>query len=184
MKLTLDKIKKLTYDGQQIGQEVRMRDVAFYILAGVFDDKGLAYRTIFDSAAEDEEVEIYSGGSMQKFIKSWMTENNSQAISDSLTFSENKAALIEMLNEINELEANNELSHKDALKYKTDIRVKLQDRFSVQDEEKSTIVVVPKKFDMICKHTHRECYQLDVKTACEMLHLIPDPNYNPGDGGK
>lgn len=177
MKITFDRIKKITEDGRSQNLDIRVRDIAFHVLEKTFGDAEIAYRTIFDAMAGPDDVEFYKSGEVQKFIQLWMRQYNAQAISDSLTFAENKAALIDMLNEIDDQVAAKEIAYKDALKMKADIRIKLQDKFAVTDEDKGTIVVVPPKYNKICPHTQRECYEMTAEYAMQQFHLIPDPAY-------
>lgn len=186
MRISFDQIKKIAEDAQMEGLNVRVRDVAFYVLEKVFDDKGVAYRTLFDNTAEDSVIEEYAGCATRIYIQDWFRKNGKEVgdYASSLTFEENRQALIDMLEEIDEAVSANKLRKGDALKMKADIRVKLQDKFGVGDEQEVTIVMVPPKYNKICPRFGIECYEQTREYAMEQFHLIPDPNYNPADNGE
>lgn len=190
MKFTLPQIKQVA-DAAKIEKNLllRVKDIAFYILKDSFGDSLAAYRAAINPTAETSDVESYEQGPLALFIEQWAKEHNMQPavgentpasleeIADDLTFESNKAALIKMLSDIESLEASGEIEHKDAIKMAADIRVKLNDKFAVQDDNKSQIVVVPPKYNKICPHTRRECYEMTEEYACAQFHLIKDPNY-------
>lgn len=183
MKVQFEQIKKIAEDAQTEGLNVRVRDVAFYILEKTFEDKALAYRTLFDSTAEDSKIEEYSGCAVRTYIQGWF-KKNAKTVGDfasSLTFEENRQALIDMLEEIDEAAENNKLKKGEALKMKADIRVKLQDKFGVGDEQEVTIVMVEPKYNKICPRFNVECYEQTREYAMKQFHLVPDPSYHPED---
>lgn len=183
MKVQFEQIKKIAEDAQVEGLNVRVRDVAFYVLEKVFEDKAVAYRTIFDNTADDSKIEEYAGCAIRAFIQKWF-KKNAKTVGDYasvLTFEENRQALIDMLEEIDDAVSNNKLKKGEALKMKADIRVKLQDKFGVGDEQEVTIVMVEPKYNKICPRFNVECYEQTREYAMKQFHLIPDPNYHPED---
>lgn len=178
MKITKEKIDRVSQEAKMKGVDVRLRDIGYYVIAKVFDSVELAYRMVFETNATDTQISAYDGGATQTFVKDWFKrESTVDGLNDDLTFTENRQALIDMLNEITELAQAGEIPQKDAMKMKTDIRVKLTDKFQIQDSGGETIVVVPPKFDFVCPHTSRECYQMNAEYAKRRFHLIDDPDY-------
>ena len=177
MKITREKIDKISAEGRASGVDVRLRDVGYYILEKAFDNSEIAYRMIFDQTALAEEVRVYREGAVQVFVRNWFSKNlNVESVSDDLSFAENKQALIDMLNEITQLAKDGDIPHKDAMKMKADIRVKLNDKFQIQNSEADAIVVVPAKYNYVCPHTNRECYQMTAEYAKKTFNLIDAPD--------
>lgn len=181
-------IQQFISDLQNVGKDARIRDIAYAILKKHIKDPLVPYMVTFDPHCTQADVDAYETPEIKDVISrvySQIDSDSDLVINDeTVSFTENRAALVRMLNELPDKIEEGKISYKDGAKLEADIRVKLNSHFSVQDEDKSTIVVVPKKFDMICRYTHRECYQMDKKAACETFHLIPDPSYKAPDGGK
>ena len=179
MKIDSDKIQEIIESAREKGIEVRLRDVACHSLSRTFGDNTLAYKIIFAQNASDGEVTAYFTGRVQDFLRSWFRkENSADSISESLSFEENRGALIAKLDEIKSLAATGDIPMKDAVKLEIDIRSKLNDKFQVQDEDKGTIVMVPPKYNFICPKTRTECYIYDKEYAKKTFHLIEDPDFN------
>lgn len=181
MEFSLEKIKQISDDSRAKGVIVKVRDVAYYVLKDAFGDPLTAYRAVIEPTADAVEVTKYENGMVAKFVAEWAgqyVDVDYEELAQELTFEENKAALVKMLADINRLEKNGDIDHKDAIKMAADIRVKLNDKFAVQDDNKSQIVMVPPKYNKICPHTQRECYEQTKEYAMAQFHLIPDPSYN------
>lgn len=108
----------------------------------------------------------------------------------SMTFEENREGIEQQLREIVELKkqatdakGDNGVPMVDlktlALLQKTeaDLRVKLNDKFGAAEKTAEQYIIVQKKFDFICPHTHRECYQMTKDDAMKKWHLIEDSNW-------
>lgn len=178
MKITKEKIEKILNEAKGKGVDVRLRDIGYYALNKAFGNPELSYKMIFNQNGAMSDAVEYESGKPYLFVREWFGNSSSaESISTDLTFTENKQALIDMLNEITELAKSGEIPQKDAMKIKADIRVKLNDKFQVQESAGETIVVVPAKYDFICPHTSRECYQMTAEYAKKEFHLIDDPKY-------
>ena len=74
MKITREKIDKISAEGRASGVDVRLRDVGYYILEKAFDNSEIAYRMIFDQTALAEEVRVYREGAVQVFVRNWFSK--------------------------------------------------------------------------------------------------------------
>lgn len=106
----------------------------------------------------------------------------------SMTFEENREGIETQLREIVELkkEAMNPMGDEQGADLKTlallqkteaDLRVKLNDKFGAAEKTAEQYIIVQKKFDFICPHTRRECYQMTKDDAMKKWHLIEDSNW-------
>ena len=105
-----------------------------------------------------------------------------------MTFEENREGIETQLREIVELkkEAMNPMGDEQGADLKTlallqkteaDLRVKLNDKFGAAEKTAEQYIIVQKKFDFICPHTRRECYQMTKDDAMKKWHLIEDSNW-------
>lgn len=76
--------------------------------------------------------------------------NNDELIQD-ITFEENKAKLIAMLQKVNDLVKSGDMSAKDGVKAEIEIRSKLNDKFKVSEEGGQQYIIVEQKFNSICE---------------------------------
>lgn len=76
--------------------------------------------------------------------------NNDELIQD-ITFEENKAKLIAMLQKVNDLVESGDMSAKDGVKAEIEIRSKLNDKFKVSEEGGQQYIIVEQKFNSICE---------------------------------
>lgn len=168
------------------GKEVRVRDIAYAILRRHIDDPLLPYKVVFDANATEADMKKYETDKIKDIIKyvSASVDNDIEISDDSISFTENRAALVRMLSVLPEKLEAKEISYKDAAKLEADIRVKLNSQFQVQDEDRGTIVVVPAKFNHICSRFSCECYIYDKEFAKKEFHLIDDPKYKGKDNAK
>jgi hypothetical protein len=88
---------------------------------------------------------------------------------------ENKDAIIKRLGELKEMYDNKEISAKDYVKLDLEARVKLADKFDVVEESKQSVYILPPTYNMVCPHTHRECFQMTKDYAIEHFDLIEKP---------
>lgn len=105
--------------------------------------------------------------------------------SGSMTFEENRAGIEKQIAEILELkklctwidpQTNREQTDVKTLatlhKTEADLRSKLNDKFGASEKSSEQYIIVQKKFDFVCPHTHRECYQMDKEDAKKKWNLI------------
>lgn len=164
---------------------VRVRDIAYILLAKMFSDKKVAYKCLFDG--KDDGYDTYVNDDLRQRLEQYMTEEgflrsvSTDSDDGSITFEENKAALTKMISDIEEDMADGVIEKKDGYARIVDIRTKLNDKFKVEAEKRDRLIVVEKKFDFVCPHTHRECYQLNKEDAKAKFNLIDNPNISAED---
>lgn len=160
---------------RQNGKPIRVRDIAYTLLAKMFDAKTAfqclfpGEENIFDVYAEDilrDELETYL--TEQGYIKNLSTDEDTGGI----TFNENKREMEMLLEKTQRALDDGLIEPKDGLKILADIRVKLNDKFKVQEQTKDRMIIVEKKFDFVCPYTKHECYQLDKEDAMKKWDLI------------
>ena len=166
------------------GKSIRVRDIAYTLLAKMFDAKtafqclfsGEEY--IFDSYAEDKmrgELESYLVE--QGFIRNIITDNDSGGI----TFNENKREMEMLLKKTQDALDEGIIEPKDALKIMADIRVKLNDKFKVEAQKTERTIIVQKRYNSTCQHCGREIYIPTKEQLMNEFNLIENPNSNGSD---
>ena len=162
------------------GDGVRVRDIAFILLSKMFSDSKTAYQCLFGQEGYSEYItddlrsRLEEYMTQEGYIRSMSTDTETGGI----TFEENKRAMEKMLNDIQQDMENGLIEKKDGYARMTDIRTKLNDKFKVEAQKQNRMIVVEKKFDFICPHTRRECYQLDKEDAMKKWNLIEKPDNN------
>lgn len=201
----MSKLEKIIEEAKKHSYDVRVRDVGYATLVVGLGDEDLAHKLIFGddgnvatyktlphvkflvnylNAENLKRKESKEAEDIAKLIaksKGKKTDN----IDGSMTFEENREGIETQLREIVELkkEAMDSAEGADlktlALLQKTeaDLRVKLNDKFGAAEKTAEQYIIVQKKFDFVCPHTHRECYQMDKDDAMRKWHLIDDPDY-------
>ena len=178
MAMTVDEIKDIIKESRLAGHDVKMKDVAYIIVRTVIDDKAVAYRSVFDAAESEDSVKRYEMEPGIKFLKNRLKKYISPKAQKSaasatkvqdtsakdinskykdITFEENKEAMLELIDEIQEGMRNKEIDVAVGLKMQTDIRTKLQDKFEVSNKKDEHRIVVNTKFNHICEWTRKEC---------------------------
>lgn len=174
-----EQIKKTVEHFKSNGIKVRVRDIAYTLLSRMFADRKTAYCCLF---GDDEGYDEYATDSVREKVEDYLTlEGYIRSVSTDLdtgeiTFEENKAALTKMIDDIEKDMTKGIIERKDGYARIVDIRTKLNDKFKVEAAQKDRMIVVERKFDFICPHTNRECYQLDKETAMNKFNLIENPN--------
>lgn len=160
---------------------IRVRDIAYTLLSHMFADNKTAYRCLFngdegydDYVNDDMRAELEDYMIVQGFIRSVSTDDGTGEI----TFEENRKEMEALLNKTQIALEKGIIEPKDAFKIMADIRVKLNDKFKVESKQQDRMIVVEKKFDFVCPHTRRECYQLDKEDAMKKWNLMEKPNEN------
>lgn len=154
---------------------VRVRDIAYVLLSKMFDEPITAYQCLFGTIDGYDE---YSSQEMLRGVESYMVSAgfirnvHTDTDTNTLTFDENKNELIAMIPKIEADMESGVIEKKDGYARLVDIRTKLNDKFKVEKEKLNQQIVVEKKFDFICPHTRRECYQLDKEEAMKKFNLI------------
>lgn len=196
MAMTVDEIKDIIKESRLAGHDVKMKDVAYIIVRTVIDDRAVAYRSIFDTAESEDSVKQYEMQTGIKFLKNRLKKYISPKTQKSaasapkaqdtsvkdisskykdITFEENKEAMLELIDEIQEGMRNKEIDVAVGLKMQTDIRTKLQDKFEVSNKKDEHRIVVNTKFNHICEWTRKECFLQTKEYAMKQWGLIEDP---------
>lgn len=170
-----ESIKSTIDHFKEEGREVRVRDIAYCLLSKMFMDNKTAYQCLFGNA---DGYEDYANDEMRSKIEEYLTAQgyirsmSIDADTGGLTFEENKKEMEALLRKTQDALDDGIIEAKDGLKIMADIRVKLNDKFKVEKQQKDRQIIVEKKFDFICPHTRRECYQLDKDFAMNKWDLI------------
>lgn len=196
MAMTVDEIKDIIKESRLAGHDVKMKDVAYIIVRTVIDDRAVAYRSVFDTAENEDSVKQYEMQPGIKFLKNRLKKYISPKTQKSaasapkvqdtsvkdisskykdITFEENKEAMLELIDEIQEGMRNKEIDVAVGLKMQTDIRTKLQDKFEVSNKKDEHRIVVNTKFNHICEWTRKECFLQTKEYAMKQWGLIEDP---------
>lgn len=167
-----EQIKKTIEHFKEQGDNVRVRDIAFVLLSKMFADAKTAYQCLFGTEGYDE----YADEPLRDALRDYLTAEGyirtvSTDDSGGLTFEENKREMEMLLKKTQEAMDNGLVDPKDGLKLIADIRVKLNDKFKVEKQQKERQIIVEKRFDFVCPHTRRECYQLDKEEAMKRWNL-------------
>lgn len=196
----MNKLDKIIEEAKRRSYDVRVRDVGYAVLVAVLDDEDLAHKLIFgDDGNERTYRELphikylinYLRAEDLKKKESKEAEDIAKLIANSkgkktdgsdgaITFEENREGLENQLVEIRalieELKADpNGYDPKTMallIKTEADIRVKLNDKFGASEKTSEQYVIVQKKFDFICPHTRRECYQMTKEDAMNKWNLV------------
>lgn len=195
------KITKITEDAQKRGYEVRIRDIAYATLKSVLKDTTIAYTVVFGTPQKQSDVSDYDSMDSIKYLLRWFDKDlapkviekerpedvvkalkkNENAEDGALSFEDNRAGIEKQIDEI--LELKKQLIGDDGKcddvktmatlqKTEADLRSKLNDKFGASEKSKEQYIIVQKKFDLICPHTHRECYQMTKEDAMRFWNLI------------
>lgn len=186
MKLQLENISKIVSDCEQAGYNIRMADIGYIGLLNFFEDKEIAYEIIFRNDSAKTSVKEYEKSPQTKYLKQYIKENfrdlegekyssqkskNATERYKSLTFEENKEAMILMLGELKQAFDNKLLEYKDYAKMVSDIRIKLNDKFQVSDKTDDKMIVVNSKYNDICPYCSHE---IRVKTDKDLLEELKE----------
>ena len=175
-----EKIKSTIEHFRDGGENVRVRDIAFTLLSEMFADSKTAYQCLF--VGDGDGFDEYSSDPMREKLKEYLTaEGFIRSISDdsdtgTLTFEENKREMEALLRKTQKAMDDGLVDPKDGLKLIADIRVKLNDKFKMERQHQERQIIVEKRFDFVCPHTRRECYQLDKEFAMKKWNLIQNDN--------
>jgi hypothetical protein len=174
-----EQIKKTLEHFKEDGVSLRVRDIAYTLLSKMFVDNKIAYQCLFGT---EEGYEDYSSDDARDKLEEYMTSEgflrsvSTDADTGGITFEQNKKEMENLLAKTQQALTDGIIEPKDALKIMADIRVKLNDKFKVEASQRDRMIIVEKKFDFVCPHTQRECYQLDKEDAMQKWNLIEKPN--------
>lgn len=187
-------LDKIMAEAAKFGHDdIRIRDIAYAILQINLQDPLVAFMVAFNGEdCSDSIVEEYQNSKKQTFLQRFIqktiapsaneandtpqiTLNNIQQNND-ISFEQNKAELLRLLEDIERGKKAGSISEKDAIKLETEIRVKLNDKFNVTEAEQEQCIIVQPKCNHICEITRRECWLQTKEYAMEKWNLIENPN--------
>ena len=175
-----EKIKSTIEHFKGLGDNVRVRDIAYVLLSEMFADPRTAYQCLF--GGETDGYDEYSDDPMRDRLKQYLTDAgfirtvSTDDFGDGLTFEENKREMERMLEDIRYDMEKGIIDKKDGYARMESIRTKLNDKFKIERQNKERQIIVEKRFDFVCPHTRRECYQLDKEFAMKKWNLMENNN--------
>lgn len=180
--MTIKNIEQTIEDAKKMGFDVSVRDISYILLFIEYDNAAVAYKSIYNREAKDDEVEIYDKSSRIVFLKNYIRSNfkkkedvDAEKMLADITFEENKDALISMLQEIQQGMIDGRIEYKDGLKMQADIRFKLKDKFEIEKKEAMQYVIVEKKYNAVCDFCRHEIYIPTKEDLMEQYNLIEKP---------
>lgn len=159
-----EQMRQITEDCLGRGFKIKIRDIAFAVLAKTFGDDVLAYKIIYDAG----DVNIYKNASNIKYLLDYLEEKvfNKERLpkvrtkktksEEELTFEENKAEIIKLIKKTQDDEAAGNIDSKQSLELQTKLRVTLNDKFSVKEDVQEQMVIVNAKYNAICPYCAHE----------------------------
>lgn len=163
--------------------DIRVRDIAYALLSRMFADRKTAYQCLFGADGYDEYVSSDIREKLDDYLKNegFVRSFSTDTDTGEITFEENKKEMERLLAKTQQAMDDGLVDPKDGLKILAQIRVQLNDKFKVESKQQDRMIVVEKKFDFVCPHTRRECYQLDKEDAMKRWNLIENPNTDGND---
>lgn len=200
-------IKEVTDDAAKRSFNVRIRDIAYALMRVKFDDDLIPYTVVFGQPEKDNDVTDYEKLDSTQYLIRWFKKNlqpeaeekepldaikaiqeisKTSGSSEAMSFEDNRAGIEKQIDEI--LELKKQLIDEDGKvtdvktmatlqKTEADLRSKLNDKFGASEKSSEQYIIVQPKFNTICEHTRKECWQQTREFAMKHWHLIPDPKY-------
>lgn len=170
--ITNENIQKIVNDCKLAGHSIKVGDIAFVLLCERIADPNVAFKISFKSDFTDNEVRHYNNSKAISFLRSYIKSNYGQSdleigkntnkkkskVEGDITFEENKAEMIKLIEQAERDYADGLIEAKDRLKIVSELRVKLNDKFKVVDDVRDSVVIVETKFNSICSSCGREIY--------------------------
>lgn len=179
-----EKLENIISECKKVGHDIRIRDISYVLLCRFISDKNVVYRSIFGSVENDTEIELYDQSKSISFLKIYLKDEETSGSKGrkkkeaDISFEENKAAMISLLEEAKEKYNNGEIEAKDYLKITSEVRVRLNDKFSVKEDVAEQYVYVNCKYNSICERCGTELYIPTKEDLMEKYNLIEKPNSN------
>lgn len=170
-----EQIKNTVEYFKKDGKSVRVRDIAFTLLAKMFDSK-TAFQCLFGS--DNDDYYNYVEDKMRDELEAYLTEQgyiksvSTDADTGGITFNENKREMEMLLAKTQMALDDGLIEPKDGLKILADIRVKLNDKFKVQEQTKDRLIVVNTKYNNVCNHCGHEIFIPSKEQLMEEYNLI------------
>lgn len=186
--ISTEQVKQAIEDCKKDGHEIGIRDIAYVFLSKNFDDIRMPYRCLFglDVDYNPDYAETYDKTGRMEYLKGYVETNFSDGTTSKkrrkkssgedvdISFEENKAEIIKLIQETKDKEASGELDAKESLNMQTKLRVALNDKFGAKEDVKDQVVIVNQKYDDICPNCFSEVARrpLSKQEAMEMYNLV------------
>ena len=177
-----EQIKQFIAECNRAGHTIGLRDISYVLLSRQFDDKALAYKSIYGSDVNfnAEYGYTYDQTASIEYLKMYAEQNFSDLSKkrkkkkdyEDISFDENKAYMLKLKKDTEEAIADGEIEKKDGLKILADLSVKLNDKFQVNDMSKDQLIYVNCKYNSICERCGTELYIPTKKDLMEKYNLI------------
>jgi hypothetical protein len=168
---------KVIEDAKALAHDVRLRDIAYVFLSTHFDDKDIAYASVFGNSS-DVDVSVYNNKPSIQYLKDILfiqkSGNNAKKSNEDISFEENKAYMLKLKKDTEDAMKAGEIDKKDGLKILTDISTKLNDKFQVSSEEKDQVIFVNQKYNDICPRCSVEISRRPIskEEAIKLYNLV------------
>lgn len=163
-----EQIKQCIAECNKAGHTIGLRDISYVLLSKQFEDKSLAYKSVFgsDNSFNAEYGYTYDQTASIEYLKLYIEQNfidlskkrKKKKDYEDISFDENKAYMLKLKKDTEDAMAKGEMDKKDALKILTDISCKLNDKFQVNDMSKDQLIYVNCKYNSICERCGTELY--------------------------
>ena len=186
--ISTEQVKQAIEDCKKAGHEIGIRDIAYVFLSKNFDDIRMPYRCLFglDVDYNPDYAETYDKTGRVEYLKGYVETNFSDGTTSKkrrkksggedvdISFEENKAEIIKLIQETKDKEASGELDAKESLNMQTKLRVALNDKFGAKEDVKDQVVIVNQKYDDLCPNCFSEVARrpLSKQEAMEMYNLV------------
>lgn len=167
-----EEIKEAIEYFKKNGVTIRVRDIAYTLLAQHFESDLTAYQCLFGSDGYEEYHSSKERAEIAEYLRLQGYIGNDDETTNGITFEENKREMENLLQKIEAGMKDGTIDPAVGLKTQADIRVKLNDKFKVEKQNLERAITVQPKFDFICPKHHIECYQLSKDYAMEKFNLI------------
>lgn len=155
-----EQIKKTIEHFKDIGETIRVRDIAYTLLSKMFADSKTAYQCLFGTEGYDDYADDEMRGKLEQYMsdEGYIRSVSTDADTGGITFEQNRREMEILLEKTQQAMDDGLVDPKDGLKIMADIRVKLNDKFKVESKQQARYIVVQKRYNNVCPHCNREIY--------------------------
>ena len=170
--LSTDDLRQIKADCESAGHSIIVKDISFVLVKRMYSDAIVAYKSIYSDNKNDNDIIAFIKSPAISFLTMYMesmleqrgiggssakkSKKTKLSVEDDITFEENKAELIKLINETKQKERDGEIDAKQSLDLQTKLRITLNDKFKVQEDIKDNVVIVNQKYDDICPYCRHE----------------------------
>lgn len=155
------------------GFAISVRDISYILLCRNYEDDIVAYKSLFGDGS-DTEISYYKQSKPIVELGKLMSDALGWNSKEDITFEENKAEIIRLIQDAKDKEARGELDAKQSLDLQTKLRVALNDKFGAKDNNTEQIVCVSMKYDDVCPYCSHEVARRPIskEEAINMYNLV------------